>query len=149
MESDFEQFLTNWNELKVYGDTVVNAVPYLPDKLEICLALITEDDGTPNWYRVEFQQTLTENRAQVGLIDFGVSAVTLMSNLRKIPINQFHHECVTIIGKIRNDAACLSLLNTADFEISDRIDTFAIHSAGEGHEIHISERYFSFDELNE
>lgn len=149
LENDFEQYAKSLAEMKVYGETVVSAMPYTPDKLEICLALLAEDDGTTNRYRVEFQQQLSENRAQIGLIDFAVSAVTSMLNLRKIPLGKFSHECVTIVCKIRNDSVSLGLLNTAQFQISDRIDSFSIRSVANGHEIHISERYFDFDELDE
>lgn len=44
MENDFQRFVEIFNDMQQYGDTIINAKPYIPEKLEICLALVPDND---------------------------------------------------------------------------------------------------------
>lgn len=84
-----------------YGREIAKAAPsHMPNKLELCLVLYPDDDGTEMCYRTQFQIELIDGRAQVGLIDYGVTATVEISNIREFH-EQFSFGCFTFLGKIR------------------------------------------------
>lgn len=147
LDDDFIMFGERFVALCEYGETCRNDPSYTADKSEICLVMIP-DGNIDIWYRAEYQQLLANDKAQVGLIDFGVSATVDAANIRKLPIEEFKYECVTLTCKLRSDDCSLSLLDTDQMQNFDRIVSLKIRPAGNGlHEIYLSEQYFFFDEF--
>lgn len=77
MSRDYEQFLQLTKDVQDQGRSQEKKPPYEPVLKEICLVPING-----YWYRVEYQQELIENRAQVAMIDFGFAKVVNKKNIR-------------------------------------------------------------------
>lgn len=84
LQSDLAQFANQMGDLNKSGDTLRNSGnKYSPDKLEMCLVLYEDEAQEELWYRAQYQQSLVNERAQVGLIDFGISVFVDKSKIRK------------------------------------------------------------------
>lgn len=77
MSREYEQFLQLTKDVQDQGRSQEKKPPYEPVLKEICLVPING-----YWYRVEYQQELIENRAQVAMIDFGFAKVVNKTNIR-------------------------------------------------------------------
>lgn len=147
LDDDFIMFGERFVALCEYGETCQNDPLYTADKSEICLVMIP-DGNIDIWYRAEHQALLAHDKAQVGLIDFGLSATVDVAYIRKLPIHEFQYECVTFTCKLRSDDCSLSLLDTDQMQNFNRIVSLKIRPAGNGlHEIYLPEQYFLFDEF--
>lgn len=101
LSTDLQTFALRCTELTEYGESLAAADVYKPEYLEICLAMYPDDDGTHVWYRAQFQGQLANDQAQVGLIDFGVSAVVHSRNIRAFD-SKFGYERISFSGKIKS-----------------------------------------------
>lgn len=60
------------NQTKIvcqYGEKMASEQPYDPEKNELCVVHLPDDDGTQLYYRAQFQQKLVNGNVQVGPID--------------------------------------------------------------------------------
>lgn len=144
LQSDIQQFATKMCDLKVYGQTLRHSA-YVPDMLEICLVLYEDENEEELWYRAQYQQLLVNDRAQVGLIDFGVSVVVDTSKIRKID-ERFVYDRLSFIGKIRGTNASLDLLDLDFFPDFGNITAKLVKPIGESFEFHLENNYFMNDE---
>lgn len=145
LQSDLVEFANQMRDLKEYGKTLRDIVnEYVPDKLEMCLALYEDGDGDELWYRAQYQQPMINKRAQIGLIDFGVSVVTDISNIRKFD-ERFVYDRLSFIGKIRGTNTSLALLDHDFFPNFGNITAELIKPIGDSFELHLGNNYF-FDE---
>lgn len=142
--SDRPIFWSRLNDLSVFGNTVLNAEPYLPSKFELCSALVTENE-IGMWYRCQFQLLLVNNRAQIGLIDSGVTEIADLRNIRKFE-SQFGYECLTLVCKLRNDEISFDLLNQNLFEEGVDIVALKVRSVGNIHDVVIPITCFVMDD---
>lgn len=145
---DMVKFVERMQQVSDYGKALANIEPYQPEKFEICFALQFDDDGTEVWYRAQFQQELSDGRAQVGLIDFGVSTIIKMSNIRKFA-EQFSFERVNFIGKIRCTNNSLDLLDLDQFNNFNIVTATLLEPFAHSFELHFDDTYFIEDENNE
>lgn len=147
LSMDIGIFASQTQALTEYGQSqLLGLAPYVPDHLELCLVLHPDEEGTPLWYRAQYQQQLSNDRAQVGLLDFGVSATVDAANIRKFN-GRFAHELVSIVGKLRNESISFDLLDLTQFGNFMIITAESIRFlGGERHEVFISEQYFEIDE---
>lgn len=143
-------FLQRCSDLNTRGDKELkHAEAYLPGKSELCLANILDDDGVSMWYRCQYQQTLTNNRAQVGLIDFGVSAIANIANIRKW-CTDFDYDCLTIVCKLQaTDSISIDLLDHTALNIFSSINADRLRKLGTIYEMFLGEGFFVQDENNE
>lgn len=147
LKSDFTIFVKQFNELLEYGRTILaHNHPYYPDNLELCLVCYPDEDQAPCWYRAQFQQRLFGNRAQVGLIDYAISAVVKMSDIRKFDAERFGYDQISLNCKLRSECISLDLLNTHVFQNFSEIDTKVIQPAGDFHELFLPDKYFFVDD---
>lgn len=77
LSRDYEQFLELNKDIQDQGRSQAKKFPYEPLLKEICLVLING-----YWYRIEYQQELIDERAQVVLIDFGSIEYVSTKNIR-------------------------------------------------------------------
>lgn len=77
LSQDYKQFVQLNKDVQNQGQAQAKKPPYEPLLKEICLALIND-----YWYRVEYQQELIDERAQVALIDYGSIEVVSKRNIR-------------------------------------------------------------------
>lgn len=146
LQSDLQQFATQMCELKAFGKTLRDSVgAYVPDKIEICLAPYEDENEEELWYRAQYQQSLVNGRAQVGLIDFGVSVVVDKSKIRKID-ERFVYDRLSFIGKIRGTNSSLDLLDLDFFANFNNITANIVKPIGESFEFHLGNNYFMNDE---
>lgn len=141
---DVTLFAKRFAELSEFGCTLIKNEPYMPEKLELCFVM-HKDEGTPFWYRGQFHQLLTDDRVQVGLVDFGCSVVVPLSNIRKFDHN-FAYECVSVVCKMRNQEIDMGLLDLNDIVNYNFIHATQIQPAGNFHEIFLSNEHFLQDE---
>lgn len=144
MRDDRPNFVSLCSKLNAFGDTILHSGAYLPSKSEFCLVYIPDNDGTPMWYRCQYQQPLANDLCQVGLIDFGTSAIAKMADIRKM--TQFDDECMTFTCKIRNDNISIDLLNQGLFGMFSEIETLKIRKHGQIYDIFIADSYFHLDD---
>lgn len=145
LQEDRPTFLSRVRDLTSFGSMVMNAEAYLPSKFELCLALVPDDDGTHMWYRCQYQQPLANNFAQIGLIDFGVSATVEMKNIRQWE-SRFGYECLALLCKLRNEEVSFDLLNQDLFGEYLEVDAVKIRPAADFHEVYISNTYFVMED---
>lgn len=77
LSRDYKQFLQLNKDIQDQGRSQAKNIPYEPVLKEICLVLIND-----YWYRVEYQQELIDERAQVALLDFGSIEFVSKKNIR-------------------------------------------------------------------
>lgn len=145
LADDVQLFAQKSKALTDFGKTLENLSPHIPNKLELCLTLYPDEDGTDVWYRAQYQIELTDERAQVGLIDFGVSAVVKMSNIRKFH-EHFAYERISFTGKIRGPNTSLELLNQNLFENYANVTADRLRAVGEYYEFYFGNAYFFEDD---
>lgn len=142
---DLNTFAERFATLERYGSCLAEKEPHLPNPSELCLVLFPDDDGSPFWYRAEFQVDLENERAQVRLIDFFVTAVVPLCNIRKFE-QQFAYEQLSFIGKIRAECS-LELLNNQLLQRYSNVNATLLRPAGNGYEVFLDQNYF-FDDGN-
>lgn len=86
LSRDYERFWKLDDDIQALGRAQKKNYPHEPVLKEICLA---EIDGY--WYRVEFQQELINERAQVLLIDFCFIKVVSTKNIRVSITSNFNN----------------------------------------------------------
>lgn len=145
LADDMISFSERCTKVADFGSTQIAHVPYEPDKLEMCIVMSPDEDGTEFWYRAQFHQILTNERAQVGLIDFGCSAVVSMQNIRKFN-ESLLHERVSFIGKIRRENTSLELLNRGLFQNFFQVTATRLQPVNDKFEFHFDEHYFFEDD---
>lgn len=138
LTDDLQTFAQRFQALDQYGDSLANREPHTPHKSELCLVLKPDPDGI--WYRAQYQVDLMDARAQVRLIDFGITTVVAISDIRKFE-EQFAYSQLSFIGKIRSDCS-LELLNYGHFDNFDTVNASIIRPAGNGFEVYLDRRYF-------
>lgn len=141
---DFQKFVDQSMAVTEFGKSIAYTEPYKPEKSEICLALLPDDDGTIMWYRAQFQEELVNNKAQVALIDFHITAVVKMSNLRKL--NDFGFERISFFGKIRSENYSLDLLDRNAFAMFNNVTSILLEPVGDSFGIHFDDSYYIEDE---
>lgn len=119
--------------------------PYVPDHLELCIAMMPDEQGEPLWYRAQYHQTLTNGRAQIGLIDFGNSVIVKSEDIRMFN-EKFSYEIISFVGKLRNYDISIDLLNTNLFENYAFIVATKVSCIGNSKEIFLPPQYFVEDE---
>lgn len=139
-----QTFAQRFNALSEYGKTLDNREPYTPNKGELCLVCHPDADGVSYWYRAEYQVELSDDRAQVRLIDFCVTAVVETIKIRKCE-EQFTYNQISFIGKIRSDCS-LELLSHQLFDPFDTVIASVLRPAGNGFEGYLEREYFYEDE---
>lgn len=141
LKEDEQQFANRFTELTRFGraNSKQNE-PYLPLHLELCIVLYPDPDGTECWYRAQYQQTFANNRAQVGLIDFGITVIVEASTVRVFE-EQFAYNCLTIICKLRSQVD-MELLDDVQFANFNTIDVQQVKPMGKFHDIFLSEQFF-------
>lgn len=142
---DIDEFMAKMLQISNYGKTLANIEPYQPEKFEMCIALQFDDDGTEVWYRAQFQQNLQDGRAQVGLIDFGVSSIVQTVNIRKFE-DQFGFGCLNFMCKIRCENNSLDLLDQSQFQNFNTITALRVEPVGKAFELHFDQNYFFEDD---
>lgn len=143
---DLSIFGNQMERLETYGRTASNEPAYVPDRYELCIvSIIDEELDTPLWYRAQFQHELVNNYAQVGLVDYGTTAVVSMAVIRKFNA-EFTYERLSLICKIRAEHVSLDLLDQEQFAIHTTINADNIKPNGDSHEIFISDDYFLTEE---
>lgn len=141
--NDLQTFANRSVELTEYGKTLKSVNAYEPDRLEMCLVLYPDNDGTHVWYRAQFQQRLANGQARVGLIDYGVSAVIYMANVRMFD-QRFAYERISFSATIKSiDGISIELLNTGLLDNFSRIQAEWLKILNSNcFEIGLSELYF-------
>lgn len=141
LSQDVQQFAAQTMEITKFGQEIAKArAPYMPTKLELCIVFCPDDDGTEMWYRAQFQIHLSEERAQVALIDFGITVNVLTSNIRKFD-QQFAYDSPIILCKIRANID-IDLLDDVNFGNFSTIDVNKLKPMGKFYEIYLPEQYF-------
>lgn len=139
---DADLFATQVKSLSEYCETLASDDPYTPSKFELCLVLYPDENQERLWYRAQYQQTLTNNRAQVGLIDFASEVTVPMCNIRKFdPLNVY--ERISLVCKVRNDEISMDLLDHTQFAEFQQFNATRIRPVGDDqHEIFVSNNFF-------
>lgn len=145
LESQLQQFAHRMAELTDYGEASASENRYVPDMLEICIAMHKEEDGTKIWYRAQYQQPLDNEQAQVGLIDFDDSIVVKMSDIRKLT-DRFAYDRLSFIGKIRCPNAGLDILDYDFFPMLGNITAELVKPVADSFELYFGNEYFINDE---
>lgn len=138
-------FAERFKELCDFGKIIMPRVPYVPQMLELCIVLHPDENGIQCWYRAQFQQVLSDDQGQVGLLDFGVQETVPMFSIRKFEI-QFAYDCISMTCKLRNKDISVDLLNRALFDNHMDFDATSIISVGEHHEVFVHDQYFLQDD---
>lgn len=109
----------------------------------MCLVLYPDDDGTHVWYRAQYHQRLANDQAQVGLIDYGVSAVVNLCNIRMFD-QRYAYDRLSFTAAIRSvDDISLQLLNKVLFENFAQVQVEWLKMLNTNcFEIGLSEQYF-------
>lgn len=145
-KDDLERFADQMEAITKYGEEeVANTHAYVPEISELCIVYKPDDDGTKAWYRAQFQQKLISRRAQVGLIDFGVTATVWMKNIRKFD-QRFSYGRLNFVGKVRGHNRSLTALNPLFFGLYSHITAEKIVKIGPSFEIHFDDNHFIEDE---
>lgn len=142
---DVPQFVTEMQQLLNFGKSVAKAEPYVPEKFQMCIVFHPDADGTEVWYRAQFQVQLANDRAQVGLIDFEISIVVEMCNIRKFS-EQFAFGRKSFVGKIRSEDISMDLLNRDLFQSFNTITAQRLRPIGTLYELHFDQNYFIDDD---
>lgn len=141
--SDLQTFAVRTTELTEFGKTLKNVTAYKPDRLEMCLVLYPDEEGTEVWYRAQFHQYLANDRAQVGLIDFGILVIVKSCHIRMFQ-QQFGYERLSFTAKIRSvDGISRDLLNEQLFTNISQIHVEWLQFLNtQCFEIGLSEQYY-------
>lgn len=140
LQDDMQLFRQRFEDLLTLGRELMNQEPYLPDKFELCFVEYQNE-----WYRGQFHQRLENERAQIGLIDFGTSVVVSLRAIRKFQ-REYAYECISFVCKMRNRQIDMSLLNETLLQNYTTIDVHKIQPSGDFHEIQIPNDYFLVEE---
>lgn len=140
LQDDMQLFSQRFEDLLTLGRELMNQEPYLPDKFELCFVVYQNE-----WYRGQFHQRLENERAQIGLIDFGTSVVVSLRAIRKFQ-REYAYECISFVCKMRNRQIDMSLLNETLLQNYTTIDVHKIQPSGDFHEIQIPNDYFLVEE---
>lgn len=137
------------NQTKIvcqYGEKMVSERPYDPEKNELCVVRLPDDDGTQMYYRAQFQQKLVNGKVQVGLMDFNATAIVPSSGIRRFDeIMSF--ERINFLCKIRSTQNCsLDLLREDLFDLYDNVTAALMEPAGDSYGIAFDMNYFDEDE---
>lgn len=147
LTKDENLFGSRFQELLNFGRTLTNAQEsYQPEKMEICLAMKQDEEGLKCWYRAQYHETLSNDFAQVGLIDFGITANVRLSDIRKFH-ERFSYPCISYDCKIRSlFGVNFDLLDTGSFDILSQIQADKVRPSGEKFEIFLADNYFVNEE---
>lgn len=140
LQEDMQLFGQRFQDLSTLGRELIDQEPYLPDKFELCFVIYQNE-----WYRGQFHQRLENERAQIGLIDFGTSVVVSLRAIRKFQ-REYAYECVSLVCKMRNRQIDMSLLNENLIQNYTIIDVHSIQPSGDFHELKLPNDYFIVEE---
>lgn len=143
LTEDMNRFTKKIADLNLSAESC--EVPYVPEKLEICSAFYSDAENSPLWYMAQFQEILANEKAQVGLIDFGISVNVPLADIRKFD-HRLDYEQLSIVGKLRNDDISLDLLDINQFENHMHIHATRVRASGDSHEIFLSADCFLDDD---
>lgn len=129
-----------------YGEKMARERPYDPEKNELCVVHLPDDDGTQMYYRAQFQQKLVNGKVQVGLIDFNATAIVPSSGIRRFDENM-SFERISFLCKIRSTQNCsLDLLREDLFDLYDNVTAALMEPSGDSYGIAFDMNYFDEDE---
>lgn len=103
LQSDGSSFSQQHEVIQTYGESIKNDAAYSPRHLELCVVKILEEDE-PIWYRAQYQQQLVDGRAQVALIDYGVTENVLENDIRLFH-KKLLFECLALTCSVKKGVA--------------------------------------------
>lgn len=103
LQSDGTKFSEQHEVIQEYGESIKNDGAYSPRHLELCVVKILEEDD-PIWYRAQYQQQLVDGRAQVALIDYGITDNVLENDIRVFN-KKLVFECLALTCSVKKGVA--------------------------------------------
>lgn len=141
LKSDEQQFVSRFAGLTEFGRCHLNRKPtYSPLNLELCLVSHPDPDGVECWYRAQYQQELSNDRAQVGLIDFGITETVAKSAIREFR-EEFSYPGLTIACKLRAKVD-MELLDDVRFANYETIQAIKVKAMGKFHDVFLGDEFF-------